>query len=215
MSVSFAPKFEKEKGTGGKQLYTFHVQHAVLEEEGALLTPADIQRGGTDLQHLVWNIPEGVKAHTEEIMRVWLQQCRSVFTTPPPLEKCLANTIVLIDNTVKIPTIDSEEEDLINISNILSQTKGLSFEDCSVWYFAKLHDGILLTGGVVEFKLIDCVELSFGVLALANLAGNVSNSTVIFLTAPPLGKRLFFSNILLTNILATVLLTLLAAVIVK
>jgi hypothetical protein len=111
MSVSFAPKFEKEKGAGGKQLYTFHVQHAVLEEEGALLTPADIQRGGTDLQHLVWNIPEGVKTHTEEIMRTWLQQCSSVFTTPPPLEKCLANTIVLMDNTVKIPTIDSEEED--------------------------------------------------------------------------------------------------------
>ena len=46
----------------------------------------------------------------------------------------------------KLLIIDSEEEDLINISNILSQTKGLSFEDCSVWYFAKLHDGILLTG---------------------------------------------------------------------
>ena len=28
----------------------------------------------------------------------------------------------------------------------MSQTKGLSFEDCSVWYFAKLHNGILLTG---------------------------------------------------------------------
>lgn len=42
--------------------------------------------------------------------------------------------------------IESEEEDLINISNILSTTNGLSFEDCSVWYFAKSQEGILLTG---------------------------------------------------------------------
>lgn len=42
--------------------------------------------------------------------------------------------------------IESEEEDLINISKILAETSGLSFEDCSVWYFAKSHKGILLTG---------------------------------------------------------------------
>lgn len=42
--------------------------------------------------------------------------------------------------------IESEEEDLINISNILYSTNGLSFEDCSVWYFAKSQEGILLTG---------------------------------------------------------------------
>ena len=41
---------------------------------------------------------------------------------------------------------ESEEMDLVNISNILSQTNGLSFEDCSVWYFAKVNGGILLTG---------------------------------------------------------------------
>ena len=111
MSISFAPKFDKEKGTGGKILYTFHVQHSAVEEEGALLTPADIQRGGPELQHLVWTLPAGCAAHTEEIMRVWLQQCSGTFTTPPPLEKCLANTVVLMDSNVKIPSIDSEEED--------------------------------------------------------------------------------------------------------
>jgi len=111
MSVTFAPKFHKEKGAGGKILYTFHVQHSALEEEGALLTPADIQRGGTDLQHLVWTLPGGCTAHTEEIMRTWLQQCSGTFTTPPPLEKCLANTVLLMDSNLKIPSIDSEEED--------------------------------------------------------------------------------------------------------
>lgn len=42
--------------------------------------------------------------------------------------------------------IESEEDDLVSISGILNQTNGLSFEDCSVWYFAKKIEGILLTG---------------------------------------------------------------------
>ncbi len=46
----------------------------------------------------------------------------------------------------KLIIIESEEEDLINISKILNETNGLSFEDCSVWYFAKSQEGILLTG---------------------------------------------------------------------
>ncbi|MDI9863339.1 hypothetical protein QM480_03315 [Flectobacillus sp. DC10W] len=42
--------------------------------------------------------------------------------------------------------IESDEMDLERIYNLLIQTSGLSFEDCSVWYFAKINDGILLTG---------------------------------------------------------------------
>jgi hypothetical protein len=42
--------------------------------------------------------------------------------------------------------IESTEEDLLSISLILNNTRGLSFEDCSVWYFAKSVNGILLTG---------------------------------------------------------------------
>lgn len=42
--------------------------------------------------------------------------------------------------------IESSDDDLNNIFQILSQTKGLSVEDCSVWYHAKKNSGILLTG---------------------------------------------------------------------
>lgn len=46
----------------------------------------------------------------------------------------------------KLIIIESEEKDLISISDMLAKTSGLSFEDCSVWHFAKSHGGILLTG---------------------------------------------------------------------
>lgn len=49
-------------------------------------------------------------------------------------------------NEGNLTIIESEENDLANIYSILSQTNGLSFEDCSVWYFAKVNGGILLTG---------------------------------------------------------------------
>lgn len=42
--------------------------------------------------------------------------------------------------------IESSEDDLINIFEILSSTNGLSVEDCSVWHHAKKNQGILLTG---------------------------------------------------------------------
>lgn len=42
--------------------------------------------------------------------------------------------------------IESTEEDLINIYEIHSSTKGLSVQDCSIWYHAKKEQGILLTG---------------------------------------------------------------------
>ena len=33
-----------------------------------------------------------------------------------------------------------------NINSILENSSGLSFEDCSVWYYSKILSGILLTG---------------------------------------------------------------------
>lgn len=42
--------------------------------------------------------------------------------------------------------IESEENDLLEIANLFSSSNGLSFEDCSVWYYAKKHRGIILTG---------------------------------------------------------------------
>ncbi len=50
-----------------------------------------------------------------------------------------------IDNN-RLEILESVEDDLSEILNIQSQTTGLSFEDCSVWYFAQKTNGILLTG---------------------------------------------------------------------
>jgi len=41
---------------------------------------------------------------------------------------------------------ESDQSDLVNISNLMNNSNGLSFQDCSVWYFAKFFEGILLTG---------------------------------------------------------------------
>ena len=72
--------------------------------------------------------------------------------------------------------IESNEEDLNQISGLLSRSRGLSFEDCSVWYFAKFNGGILLTGdGALRKKSAnDGVEVRgilfvFDQLLLANL----------------------------------------------
>ena len=40
----------------------------------------------------------------------------------------------------------NSNEDFLGINNLLQNSKGLSFEDCSVWYYAKKLSGILLTG---------------------------------------------------------------------
>lgn len=57
--------------------------------------------------------------------------------------------------------IESSEDDLINIFEIFSSTKGLSVEDCSVWYHAKKNKGILLTGdgNLRKQSLADGVEV--------------------------------------------------------
>ncbi len=110
MNITFDPKFEKSKGTGGKLIYTFHVQHSTIEEDGSLITPSDIQNGGPQLQSLVWKMPENCAAHTTTIMSQWISQCSSAFRTPPPVEKCVANTVHVIDNSIQSPIINPEEE---------------------------------------------------------------------------------------------------------
>lgn len=42
--------------------------------------------------------------------------------------------------------IGANQEDIIAIFKLSEQQAGLSFEDCSTWYFAKKMDGILVTG---------------------------------------------------------------------
>jgi hypothetical protein len=107
MSITYNPKFAKDKGVGGKMLYIFSVQDSSFEEEGALLTTTDMDR--ETLRSLVWTMPESCKQHTSILIEAWLKQCSSAFSTPPPLEKCLAQTIVEVDRSAKIPTIGPEE----------------------------------------------------------------------------------------------------------
>ncbi|MEA5140409.1 PIN domain-containing protein [Arcicella rigui] len=49
-------------------------------------------------------------------------------------------------NDGKFEILESFEDDLLQIMDIQARTSGLSFEDCSVWYFAEKLNGILLTG---------------------------------------------------------------------
>jgi hypothetical protein len=107
MSITYNPKFAKDKGAGGKMIYTFSVQDTTFEEEGALLTTTDMDR--ETLRNLVWTMPESCKMFTEIIISEWLKQCSTAFSTPPPLEKCLSQTVIEVDRTSKVPTIGPEE----------------------------------------------------------------------------------------------------------
>lgn len=66
--------------------------------------------------------------------------------------------------------IESQEEDLVHISNLLNITTGLSFEDCSVWHFAKTFNAILLTGdgNLRRQSMADGVEVR-GILFIFDL----------------------------------------------
>lgn len=47
----------------------------------------------------------------------------------------------------KLKIIETEDaKDFQGITNILENSSGLSFEDCSVWYYSKKLSGALLTG---------------------------------------------------------------------
>lgn len=56
----------------------------------------------------------------------------------PITELSESNKLGIIE-TIKI-------EDFQGINSILENSSGLSFEDCSVWYYSKKLSGILLTG---------------------------------------------------------------------
>lgn len=50
---------------------------------------------------------------------------------------------LLSDRLIKI---GASQEDMMAIFELSEQQAGLSYEDCSTWYFAKKMDGILVTG---------------------------------------------------------------------
>ena len=57
----------------------------------------------------------------------------------------------------KLQIIESNEvEDMEGIYNLLSTNNGVSFEDCSVWYYAKKLNGVMVTGdGGLKKKVIN------------------------------------------------------------
>lgn len=73
-----------------------------------------------------------------------------LFTTDFILEELNQAQRVLVDKLVfskELVVIETNEiEDYYGITVLLNQTKGLSFEDCSVWYYSKKKKGTLLTG---------------------------------------------------------------------
>lgn len=62
-----------------------------------------------------------------------------VFAEMEPEQQALLASEVLIK-------IGADEADMTAIFEMTEQHAGLSFEDCSTWYFAQKMDGILVTG---------------------------------------------------------------------
>lgn len=55
--------------------------------------------------------------------------------------------IINLNNGKKLTVIETTDSlDFRGITSILEKSTGLSFEDCSVWYYSKKMSGILLTG---------------------------------------------------------------------
>lgn len=71
-------------------------------------------------------------------------------TTDFVLEELNARQRTVVDqliSTGKISVIVTEQtDDFMGITQLLTASTGLSFEDCSVWYYSKKLNGILLTG---------------------------------------------------------------------
>lgn len=85
-----------------------------------------------------------------EMLSVFSKLNFKLFTTDFILEELNQTQRDLVDNLViskELVVIETNEiQDYSGISDLLNQTNGLSFEDCSVWYYAKKMNGTLLTG---------------------------------------------------------------------
>ena len=85
-----------------------------------------------------------------ELLDVFSKLNFELHTTDFVLEELNESQRVLIDKLIldNVLNIIKTEDifDLMGINNLLERTNGLSFEDCSVWYYSKKMNGILLTG---------------------------------------------------------------------
>lgn len=67
----------------------------------------------------------------------------------------------LIDNNKINLIVTSELDDFQGINNLLENSSGLSFEDCSAWYYTKKMNGTLVTGDRRLRKIVekDAIEV--------------------------------------------------------
>lgn len=85
-----------------------------------------------------------------EFLETFSQLNFELYSTDFVIEELSPKQRVLVDkliNAEKLLIIETESKsDFSGISNLLERSTGLSFEDCSVWYYSKKMNGILLTG---------------------------------------------------------------------
>ena len=85
-----------------------------------------------------------------ELLSIFSKLDFELFTTDFILEELNLQQRSLVDELVKLHEIfiikTAGIEDYSGIVYLLEQTNGLSFEDCSVWYYSMKLKGILLTG---------------------------------------------------------------------
>ena len=67
------------------------------------------------------------------------------------------NKVISDDKIILI--ITSQIEDFQGIYDLLAISSGLSFEDCSVWYYSKKMDGTLITGDRKLRKIVERNEI--------------------------------------------------------
>lgn len=108
-SITFNPKFLKEKTPSGKYVYQFQTLSTEISIGGALITQDTPKE---TLYGTVWSMPQECQSieQTTSILSLWHEQCSSSFTKPPPLNVCIQNAISQIDPASKTPIITTEEE---------------------------------------------------------------------------------------------------------
>ncbi|WP_298144064.1 hypothetical protein [Flavobacterium sp.] len=84
------------------------------------------------------------------LMNEFIQLDLELKTTDFVFEELNEDQKIIIEKYINSEEIEliitEEEEDFQRISAILDNSSGLSFEDCSVWYYADKLNGILLSG---------------------------------------------------------------------
>jgi predicted nucleic acid-binding protein len=84
------------------------------------------------------------------LLEVFAKLDFDLHTTDFVLEEIKSQQRVLIDRLIdsdRLYIIETEQiADYKGINSLLTNTRGLSFEDCSVWYYSKKMNAILLTG---------------------------------------------------------------------